>query len=80
LAYTAGTLFVPAPAGAGVREAVLGVALANVVGTSSSFNHDKVIVVVLVSRVLLAVLDFGQAGATALAARLWSTSDRLPGA
>ena len=69
LAYAAGTLFVPAPAGAGVREAVLGVALVNVIGGSSSFDHEKVIVVVLLSRVILAVLDFAQAGGTMLLAR-----------
>jgi len=67
LAYAAGTLFLPAPAGAGVREAVLGVALVNVIGAASSFGQEKVIVVVLLSRVLLAVLDFAQAGAAMLA-------------
>jgi glycosyltransferase 2 family protein len=60
LAYVAGTLFLPAPAGAGVREAVLGVALAGV--ATSGFGHSDIIVVVLLSRVLLAVLDFSQAG------------------
>jgi len=69
LAYAAGTLFVPAPAGAGVREAVLAVALVNVIGGSSSFDHEKVIVVVLLSRVLLAILDFAQAGGAVLVAR-----------
>jgi glycosyltransferase 2 family protein len=68
LAYAAGTLFVPAPAGAGVREAVLGVALVNIID-SSSFGHDKVIVVVLLSRVMLAILDFAQAGTAVLVAR-----------
>ena len=70
LAYAAGTLFVPAPAGAGVREAVLGVALVNVVGGSSSFGSEEVIVVVLLSRVMLAVLDFAQAGTAALVVRV----------
>lgn len=69
LAYAAGTLFVPAPAGAGVREAVLGLALVNVIGASSSFDQEKVIVVVLLSRVVLAILDFGQAGVAVLMAR-----------
>lgn len=69
LAYAAGTLFVPAPAGAGVREAVLGVALLNVIGGSSSFDQEKVIVVVLLSRALLAVLDFAQAGCAILVVR-----------
>jgi hypothetical protein len=69
LAYAAGTLFVPAPAGAGVREAVLGLALANVIGASSSFDNEKVIVAVLLSRVLLAILDFAQAGVAVVVAR-----------
>jgi hypothetical protein len=69
LAYTAGTLFVPAPAGAGVREAVLGVALAGVVNDSPAFGHNEVIVAVLLSRGLLAVLDFAQAGGAVLLAR-----------
>jgi len=69
LAYAAGTLFIPAPAGAGVREAVLAVALAGVIDDNSTFTHDSVIVVVLLSRVLLAVLDFAQAGVAVLVAR-----------
>lgn len=69
LAYAAGTLFVPAPAGAGVREAVLGVALVSTIGGSSSFDQEKVIVVVLLSRALLAILDFAQAGGALLVAR-----------
>jgi uncharacterized membrane protein YbhN (UPF0104 family) len=70
LAYVAGTLFIPAPAGVGVREAVLGVALAGVVNHSGSFSHDKVVLVVLLSRILLAVLDFAQAGGVILLSRL----------
>ena len=62
LAYVAGTLFVPAPAGAGVREAVLGLSLAAVIAHSAGFTHEHVLVVVLLSRFLLALLDFGQAG------------------
>jgi glycosyltransferase 2 family protein len=69
LAYAAGTLFVPAPAGAGVREAVLGVALVSVT-SGSSFDQEKVIVVVLLSRVLLAILDFAQAGSAVLLVRV----------
>lgn len=69
LAYTAGTLFVPAPAGAGVREAVLGVSLAGVINGSSAFGHNQIVVVVLLSRVLLAALDFAQAGGSVLLAR-----------
>jgi hypothetical protein len=68
LAYVAGTVAVFAPGGLGVREAVLGVALAGVIG-NTSFDHGRVIAVVLVSRVLLAVLDFAQAGGWSLAAR-----------
>lgn len=65
LAYVAGTLFVPAPAGAGIREAVLGVALTGVIAHSAGFTHEHVLVVVLLSRFLLAVLDFAQAGVAA---------------
>jgi hypothetical protein len=69
LAYTAGTLFVPTPAGAGVREAVLGVALAAVITESAAFTNDSIVVVVLLSRVIFAVLDFAQAGAAMLLSR-----------
>jgi glycosyltransferase 2 family protein len=69
LAYTAGTLFIPAPAGAGIRDAILAVALAGVLHDRSSFNHDSIIVVVLLSRVLLAALDFALAGFALLLAR-----------
>lgn len=66
LAYVAGTLFVPAPAGAGIREAVLGLSLAGVIAHSAGFTHEHLLVVVLLSRFLLAVLDFAQAGVTAV--------------
>jgi glycosyltransferase 2 family protein len=69
LAYTAGTLFVPAPAGAGVRAAVLALALVNITRDSSAFDHSSIIVVVLLSRVLIAVLDFALAGFWLLMAR-----------
>ncbi|WP_051267151.1 lysylphosphatidylglycerol synthase transmembrane domain-containing protein [Nakamurella lactea] len=69
LAFTAGTVFVPAPAGAGVREAVLGVALSSTLADSSSFNHASVLAVVLLSRAVLAVLDFAFAGASMLVYR-----------
>jgi uncharacterized membrane protein YbhN (UPF0104 family) len=69
LAYAAGTIFVPAPAGVGVREAVLGVALVGVVHHSTTFTHDDIVVVVLLSRVLLAVLDFAQAGVAEVVSR-----------
>jgi uncharacterized membrane protein YbhN (UPF0104 family) len=70
LAYVAGTLFLPAPAGVGVREAVLGVALTGAVTHSHGFTHDKIVLVVLLSRILLAFLDFGQAGAFVALTRL----------
>jgi glycosyltransferase 2 family protein len=69
LAFTAGTLFIPAPAGAGVREAVLALALVNITRDSSSFSHSSIIVVVLLSRVLLAIFDFALAGFWLLLAR-----------
>ena len=51
VAYALGMLFLPAPAGAGIREAVLGALL------SGQLSSGAVVVAVLVSRVLLAVLD-----------------------
>lgn len=69
LAFTAGTVFVPAPAGAGVREAVLGFALTSTLTDSSSFSHASVLAVVLLSRVVLAILDFAFAGASMLVYR-----------
>lgn len=69
LAYTAGTLFVPAPAGSGVREAVLGVALAAVITESAAFSSDSIVAVVLLSRIVFAVLDFAQAGVAMLVSR-----------
>ena len=68
LAYVAGTLFIPAPGGIGVREAVLTIALGGIVGAGSPFRTDQIVVVVLVSRVLLALLDFAQTGVATLAA------------
>ncbi len=47
LAYTAGTLFVPAPAGVGVREAVLTFALGGTIVDSTAFNAASVLAVVL---------------------------------
>lgn len=69
LAFTAGTVFVPAPAGAGVREAVLGVALSSTLTDTTAFSHASVLAVVLLSRVVLAVLDFAFAGASMLVYR-----------
>lgn len=79
LAYTAGTLFVPAPAGAGVREAVLGLALSGAVAGSGSFNSGSVIAVVVLSRVLLAVLDFVCAGVAVLIHARRTDSARVAG-
>jgi len=69
LAYSAGTIFILAPAGAGVREAVLGLALSGFGATAAMLTHDEIVVVVLLSRVMLAVLDFAQAGAAIVLAR-----------
>lgn len=67
LAYQAGTLFVPAPAGAGVREAVLGLTLSGTLPDSPGFQHSAAVAaVVLLSRVILTVLDFVFAGASML--------------
>jgi uncharacterized membrane protein YbhN (UPF0104 family) len=52
-AYCAGLLVVPAPAGVGVREFVLGAALATTISPAAA------IAVVLVSRLVLAAVDFG---------------------
>ncbi|MFC0532703.1 lysylphosphatidylglycerol synthase domain-containing protein [Phytohabitans kaempferiae] len=55
LAYCAGVLFVPAPAGVGVRELALGAALA------TAITPQAAAAVVLVSRLALAVVDMGMA-------------------
>jgi uncharacterized membrane protein YbhN (UPF0104 family) len=65
VAYALGMLFIPAPAGAGVREAVLGALLAG------SLTSGGVVVAVLLSRVLLAMLDVAF-GAVAGAAGGWA--------
>jgi len=75
LAYAAGTIFIPAPAGAGVREAVLGLALSGFGATAATLTHDDIVVVVLLSRVILAVLDFAQAGLVLVLARHSSQRD-----
>lgn len=56
LAYSIGILFIPAPAGAGVREIALTVGLSPVLGPTEA------LAVALASRVILAILDFVQAG------------------
>ncbi|MDQ7908856.1 lysylphosphatidylglycerol synthase domain-containing protein [Phytohabitans sp. ZYX-F-186] len=55
LAYCAGLLFVPAPAGIGVRELALGAALA------TAISPQAAAAVVLVSRLVLAAVDMGMA-------------------
>jgi uncharacterized membrane protein YbhN (UPF0104 family) len=55
LAYCAGVLFVPAPAGVGVREVALSAALATTISLQAAAA------VVLVSRLVLAVVDIGMA-------------------
>ena len=63
LAWTAGFLFVVAPAGAGVREVALVVALAPALGA------DEALLVALVSRALMTAGDLLWAGAAVVAAR-----------
>jgi glycosyltransferase 2 family protein len=63
LAWAAGLIFIPAPAGAGVRDAVLVATLAPLIGTTSAFA------VALASRVLLLLADVVLALAGAVAFR-----------
>ncbi|MEO6205318.1 MAG: lysylphosphatidylglycerol synthase domain-containing protein, partial [Mycobacteriales bacterium] len=63
LAWTAGFLFVIAPAGAGVREVVLVVSLSPVLGS------DKALLAALVSRALMTLGDGVVAGVAILLAR-----------
>jgi glycosyltransferase 2 family protein len=65
LAWAAGLIFIPAPAGAGVRDAVLVATFAPLIGTTAAFA------VALASRVLLLVADvvLALAGAVALGRR-----------
>lgn len=63
LAWAAGLAFIPAPAGAGVREAVLVLTFAPLVGTTPAVG------VALASRVLLLLADVALAGAGALLRR-----------
>lgn len=60
LAYSVGLVSVPTPAGAGVREAVFTVLVGSVIGVGEA------IAVALLSRVMLAVVDFGLAGGQAV--------------
>ena len=63
LSYGIGPLFVLTPAGAGVREAGIVLTIGSAVGGTSA------LAVALVSRMLLVVLDFAQAGVWTLFAR-----------
>jgi len=58
ISFCVGILFVPAPAGLGVREAVLVIALAGTVGATDALAGA------LISRVILALIDFALAGAS----------------
>lgn len=71
LAVTAGVLFIPSPAGAGIREVALGFILGAVLGSGA------VVVVVVASRVLLILVDAVLAGAAALVGGLRARHRRL---
>jgi glycosyltransferase 2 family protein len=62
LALVAGTLFLPAPGGIGVREFVLAAALGGTIAGVDA-GSGEVLAIVLLSRVMLALLDFLMAGA-----------------
>jgi len=57
LAFCLGVLFIPAPAGAGIRDIALGIVLGTVITSSGA------VTVALVSRVMVALADFLLAGA-----------------
>jgi glycosyltransferase 2 family protein len=61
LAYCLGVLVIPAPAGAGIRDAALAVALSAAVS-----RPQAALAVALVSRFVMAFVDFGLAGAWSL--------------
>jgi glycosyltransferase 2 family protein len=73
LAYALGQLAVGLPAGAGVRDAALTLALSTVVATPTA------LVVALLSRVILTVVDLTMAGAQLLALRRARPAPRSPG-
>jgi uncharacterized membrane protein YbhN (UPF0104 family) len=77
LAFVAGTLFIPAPGGLGVREAVLAATLGGTLG-AASLGSDGLLVVVLLSRVFLAILDFAMAGTVMALARLRERPRKSP--
>jgi hypothetical protein len=68
LAFALGLIFIPAPAGAGVREVAIVLAFGAVLGSSAA------LAVALISRIMLTVLDFVLAGAAWQASR----ADRSP--
>lgn len=63
LAVSAGVLFLPAPAGAGMREVVLGFVLA------AALTSGQVVAVVIASRVILLLADLVMAGLVAPSSR-----------
>jgi uncharacterized membrane protein YbhN (UPF0104 family) len=69
LAVCAGILFIPAPAGAGIRDAVLVATLAPGIGTTHA------LAVALVSRAILIAVDLVLAGVALLLPRSASTKD-----
>jgi len=70
LAYGIGPLFVLTPAGAGVRETALVLLLGGVLGgAGGSGGTAAALALALVSRLLLVVTEFGQAGLWVLLAR-----------
>lgn len=68
LAVSAGLLFLPAPAGAGMREIVLGFVLVGVL------TSGQVVAVVVASRVIIVLADLLLAGLAAV----WSPSQSRP--
>jgi hypothetical protein len=68
LGWAAGIAFIPAPAGAGVREGVLILTLGPLIGTTPA------VTVALASRVLLLIVDVALAGLGALAMRRGSAA------
>ncbi len=72
LAWAAGIAFVPAPAGAGVRDAVLVLTLLPFVGSAAALT------IALASRVLLLLADVGLAAVAALAASFTGRPVKLP--
>ncbi|HEY2167774.1 MAG TPA: lysylphosphatidylglycerol synthase domain-containing protein [Jatrophihabitantaceae bacterium] len=74
LAVSAGVLFIPAPAGAGIRDLVLAVVL------RSTLTSAQALAVVVASRAILIAVDLALAGAAALSGRFAHDSDgRLSG-